>query len=65
MDVNSAYLSWEAAYRRSLGDEEDIRMLPSAIGGDIKSRHGIILAKSALAKERGVKTGETLSLIHI
>lgn len=61
MDVNSAYLSWEAAYRRSLGDEEDIRMLTSAIGGDIKSRHGIILAKSASAKERGVKTGETIA----
>lgn len=60
MDVNSAYLSWEAAYRRSLGEEGDIRALPSAIGGDKKSRHGIILAKSASAKERGVKTGETI-----
>lgn len=31
VDVNSAYLSWEAARRVSLG-EEDIRLIPAAIG---------------------------------
>lgn len=61
IDVNSAYLSWEATYRLSLGDREDIRTITSAIGGDIEARHGIILAKSALAKEKGIKTGETIA----
>ena len=28
------------------------------MGGDKKSRHGIVLAKSILAKKYGVKTGE-------
>ena len=31
VDVNSAYLSWEAARKVSLG-EDDIRLIPSAIG---------------------------------
>ena len=33
VDVNSAYLSWEAARRVRLGDD-DIRLITSAIGGD-------------------------------
>ena len=33
VDVNSAYLSWEAA-RRVANGEEDIRLIPSAVGGD-------------------------------
>ena len=32
VDVNSAFLSWEATRRVSLG-EEDIRLIPAAIGG--------------------------------
>ena len=43
IDVNSAFLSWEATRRVSLG-EEDIRLLPSAIGGDRDKRTGVILA---------------------
>lgn len=61
IDVNSAYLSWEALYRlNELGETLDLRTIPSAIGGDKKSRHGIILAKSTAAKKYGVKTAETL-----
>lgn len=61
IDVNSAYLSWEALYRlNELGEALDLRTIPSAIGGDKKSRHGIILAKSTAAKRYGVKTAETL-----
>ena len=59
VDVNSAFLSWEAAKRVKNG-EKDIRTLPSAIGGDKDKRVGIILAKSIPAKNMGVKTGEPI-----
>ncbi len=45
IDVNSAYLSWEAA-RRVANGEQDLRLIPSAIGGDPEKRTGVILAKS-------------------
>ncbi len=61
IDVNSAFLSWEAVYRlRYLGEKIDIRELPSAVCGDIKVRHGIILAKSLPAKKYQIKTAETI-----
>ena len=37
VDVNSAFLSWEAARRVAKG-EEDIRLIPAAIGGDPEKR---------------------------
>lgn len=59
IDVNSAFLSWEAVYRiRHLGGTLDLRTVPSAVGGDIAKRHGIILAKSIPAKKYGIQTGE-------
>jgi len=61
IDVNSAFLSWEAARRVSMG-EEDIRLIPSAIGGDRDKRTGVILAKSIPAKKYGVKTGEPVAM---
>lgn len=61
VDVNSAFLSWEAAYRiHHLGGTLDLRDIPSAIGGDVEMRHGIILAKSIPAKRYGIKTGMTV-----
>jgi len=60
IDVNSAYLSWEASYRLQHGDELDLRDIPSVVGGDEASRHGIVLTKSIPAKKYGIKTGETL-----
>ena len=33
IDVNSAYLSWDAARRVAEGGE-DLRLIPTAIGGD-------------------------------
>lgn len=61
IDVNSAFLSWEAVYRlKHLGGQLDLRSIPSAVGGDITMRHGIILAKSIPAKKYGIKTGETI-----
>ena len=47
VDVNSAFLSWEAAYRVDvLGETVDLREVPSVVGGDEEKRHGIVLAKS-------------------
>ncbi|NLX61130.1 MAG: DNA polymerase IV [Tissierellia bacterium] len=60
IDVNSAYLSWEAAYRLQHGESVDLRTIPSVVGGDEKKRHGIVLAKSIPAKEYGIVTGESL-----
>ena len=61
IDVNSAFLSWEAAYRiRELGETEDLRQIASVVGGSEESRHGIVLAKSETAKKYGVVTGEPL-----
>ncbi len=61
IDVNSAFLSWEAAARVARG-EPDIRLVPSAIGGDRDRRTGVILAKSIPAKKKGVKTGEPVGM---
>ncbi len=58
IDVNSAYLSWTAVKELQNGREEDLRLIASAIGGNREKRHGIILAKSPLAKSYGVRTGE-------
>ena len=61
IDVNSAFLSWEAVYRlRCLGEKLDLRTIPSAVGGDIAQRHGVILAKSIPAKKYDVRTGEPI-----
>lgn len=60
VDVNSAYLSWEAAYRLQQGDELDLRTIPSIIGGDPKTRKGVVLARSIPAKAFGVRTGESV-----
>ena len=60
IDVNSAFLSWEAVKRVKNG-EEDIRKIASCIGGDPTTRRGVVLAKSNEAKKYGVKTGEPLS----
>jgi len=61
VDVNSAFLSWEATRRVSLR-EEDIRLIPSAIGGDREKRTGVILAKSIPAKKFGIRTGEPVAM---
>lgn len=61
VDVNSAFLSWEAVYRlRHLGARLDLRTIPSAVGGDVTKRHGIILAKSIPAKKYGIQTGQAV-----
>ena len=55
----SAFLSWSAL--KALKEEPgsvDLRTIPSAVGGDVKKRHGIITAKSIPAKKYGIVTGE-------
>lgn len=58
IDVNSAYLSWTAVEELKNGAKRDLRLIPSIIGGDQKSRHGVVLAKSIPAKKYGIQTGE-------
>ena len=61
VDANSAFLSWSAAYRKLvLQEETDLREVPSVVAGDKESRHSIILAKSTPAKKFGIQTGEPL-----
>lgn len=60
IDVNSAYLSWESTYRLQHGEQIDLREIPSVVGGDEASRHGIVLTKSIPAKKYNIITGETL-----
>ncbi len=61
VDVNSAFLSWEAT-RRVQNGEPDLRLIPSCIGGSPTSRRGVVLAKSIPAKVYGVKTGEPIGM---
>lgn len=62
IDVNSAFLSWEAVYRiHHLGGTLDLRPIPAAVGGDQSKRHGIILAKSIPAKKYQIQTGESVA----
>lgn len=73
VDVNSAFLSWEAnrrlqdAIERGDVDEQgrpnvtDLRKVPSVIGGDPEKRTSIVTAKSIPAKKFGIVTGEPVS----
>ncbi len=66
VDVNSAFLSWEAVERLKHPEQfpeitVDLRTIASAVGGDRSKRRGIILAKSVPAKKYGVKTGEPIT----
>ena len=49
VDVNSAFLSREAA-RRVECDRPDLRLIPSCIGGDPESGRGDVLDKSIPVK---------------
>lgn len=60
IDINNAFLSWTAVKLLKEGYGKDIRTIPSIIGGDEEKRHGIVLAKSPVAKKYGIKTAETI-----
>ena len=59
VDVNNAFLSWTAIYLLNNGYDKDIRKIPSIIAGEEK-RHGIVLAKSPIAKQYGIVSAETI-----
>lgn len=61
VDVNSAFLSWTAVDLLKKGGV-DLREIPSCIGGDPKTRTGIVVAKSIPAKKYGVTTGEPMAM---
>lgn len=61
IDVNSAFLSWSALEKLKQGDAVDLRTIPSIIGGNTKTRHGVVLAKSIPAKAYGIRTGEPVT----
>ena len=60
IDVNNAFLSWTAVDLLKKGSKVDLRETYAVIGGDEKTRNGIVLAKSPLAKKVGIVTAETL-----
>lgn len=63
IDVNSAFLSWSALkLLKENPDSVDIRTIPSIIGGNRDTRHGIVLAKSISAKKiYGIQTAEPVA----
>lgn len=60
IDVNSAFLSWTSVENIKTGRGPDLRSVPSIIGGDSATRHGIVVAKSIPAKKYGIKTADTV-----
>ena len=60
IDVNNAFLSWTAVKLLNEGCKIDIREIPSVIGGDEEQRHGIVVAKSPVAKKYNIVTAESL-----
>lgn len=61
IDVNNAFLSWTAVDELANGMQRDLRTMPAIIGGSRETRHGIVLAKSMIAKSYGVCTGEPVT----
>lgn len=62
VDVNSAFLSWEAARRVKEG-LPDLREIPSCIGGDPKSRRGIVVGQNrSRRKSTGSRPGSPVAL---
>ena len=54
IDLNNFYASVECL------KNEHYRHVPMAVCGVEELRHGIVLAKNQLAKDKGVKTGEPI-----
>ena len=61
VDVNSAFLSWEAVDRLYNGETLDLRTVPSCVGGDPDRRTSIVSTKSIPAKKYGIVTGEPVA----
>lgn len=61
VDVNSAFLSWEAVESLRRGGP-DFRLIPAVVGRDPESRTSIVAAKSIPAKKYGINTAEPVSM---
>ena len=61
VDVNSAFLSWEAVERLANGETLDLRTVPSCVGGDPDRHTSIVSTKSIPAKKYGIVTGEPVA----
>lgn len=59
VDVNSAFLSWEAVNQIKQG-KPDLREIPAVIGRAHGENKGIVLAKSIPAKKYGIDTAEPI-----
>lgn len=55
IDVNSAYLSWEAAWRLQHGETLDLRDIPSIVGGDVKKEEALFWPSRFLRRPTGYK----------
>ena len=53
-DLNNFYASVESLY------DPSVRGRALVVVGDIEKRHGIVLAKNMIAKDKGVKTGDVV-----
>ena len=62
IDVNSAFLSWSAVEELKNGADRDLRKINAIVGGDQKSRHGIVLAKSQSVKDMASVRGNLLRM---
>lgn len=62
IDVNNAFLSWTAVDMLKNGYKQDIRLIPSVVGGDEKKRKGIVVARSYPAKKLGINAGDPIYL---
>lgn len=63
IDVNSAFLSWTAAYRcLVLGEKTDLREIPSVIAGHQNIRTSTVLAKSIPAKNEASRPASPLGM---
>jgi DNA polymerase-4 len=60
VDVNSAYLAWEALEGLKADKTFDLRDITAVVGGDAASRRGIVLSKSLPCKPYKIQTGESL-----
>lgn len=60
VDVNSAFLSWNAVWNLQRGADKDIRTIPAIIAGNPENRQGIVLAKSIPCNKYGIKTADTI-----
>ncbi len=66
IDVNSAFLSWSALERlRGQPGSLDLRTVPSAVGGDEESRHGVVLDKKYACQKNMELQQESLWHPHV